>query len=538
MINLILTVVLYVLLIFLVLLIIAWIFNLLLFIYQNKFNIFSPKIYIKEIPFLINKNAIYRVRTAGQFLGLILFCATIVFIFLVNLMPFGVTVKYSLDRDHDIFTQLEPNNRVVKFTQNGKTIYKQISDYIYFNTKLPYNFDTATIKLYFRNSDPEQTISLGYQNNKDWQFETKPYDVPFINDTNWTRNGYNPSLYQRIYSYPSVTAFLQNIPKNALIGTFEYDTEIDNINKDSVLSYYPKKQSTIINTPLRGPQTIYVYLENEPFEMKIYKQDLNWYNDTDSVDVKVFKDKDLVYQGSIDDDGILDDSKKTLPPQELVIKTNQKELPENGIYKIVINANSDTIIKKIETNLHKIVFANSIFPVSNKNVYPNIVSSTSATTVYTNALSLSAQTNHIPGIQNILVGDQVLGVQGIHSLNYLPPKNNISKVVIPKNDVSLNAILGYFAFSPDQFFIPTKYNLIQISKPEDVKLVDYILTDYIPSYRESDWQVNEQTFDISTAYIKDNQLNWIIRAPHLKDRNGVIDIGNIQITFHKKGWLQ
>src|SRR6185437_807582 len=102
---------------------------------------------------------------------------------------------------------------------------------------------------------------------------------------------------------------------------------------------------------------------------------------------------------SVGDDGITDASHKVLPPTDITIANPGPGLPETGIYKIVIDDNSDTVIKSIRTNLHKIVFAQSIFPIANRSAYYGVVSSTSATTVYTNALSLSALTYHTPGEQ-------------------------------------------------------------------------------------------------------------------------------------------
>jgi hypothetical protein len=264
---------------------------------------------------------------------------------------------------------------------------------------------------------------------------------------------------------------------------------------------------------------------------------LNWYIGKDTMDIKVYKDTSLVYENSIDDDGIIDNSKKVLLPQKIEIKNSGTHSPENGVYKIVISASSDTVIKKISTNLQKIVFANSIFPISNSNVYPSIVSSTSATTVYTNALALSATTNHMEGYQNILVGDNILGISTINKSAYLPPENNITKIVIPKNDVVINGIMGYFAFSEDQFFFPNKNYILPISKKEDINLVDYILTDYKAPKVNEEWKVNEYNYNLSSANIKDGKLSWIIKAPKLKESNNNIIIKDIQVTLHKSPWI-
>jgi hypothetical protein len=533
----ILLIVLYITIAYVLLMLVAWIYNFIIYVFANKEKVFTPKFYLKEIPFYLNKNAIYRIHTAGQFLGILVLTAIITFTILSNMTPFGVNIHYNLNDINSNISQIGPGDRVTIQKINGEKITKIQGDYVYFTTKIPFNFENATVKVLFKNSDPDQTFSLGFKDQEEYHYITKPFDVPFLNNINWVKNGYEPVLYQREQRYTSVDDFNSNPPIDGIIGTFEYQSNLQSIDNLLLPKYTPKKSETKINVPLRGKQVIYAYLNKEPFNLNILKQDLNWYDGPDDVSVKIYKGDDLVYDAAIKDDGITDNSKRIQPPQEIKIQNPGKELPEAGVYKIVINANDDTIIKQLRTNLHKIVFANSIFLADNKSVYQGIVASTSATVVYTNALTLSAQTYHQQGKQNIMVGDQILGVQTLKSNTYLPPKEDIARVVVPQNDVILNGFMGYFVFDKDQFFLPTQYHVLTITRPEDVGLVDYILTDYMPSHKEDTWQTNEQTFDINTAYIKDNKLNWVIKSPDLEKRNGSILIKDIEITFSKKGWM-
>lgn len=537
MIDYILTISLYILLSFTILIFIAWLYNVVIYIISNKDKAFFPRYYVKEIPFLINKSAIYRVTTAGQFLGIILLTTIVAFTLLINLSPYGAVEFYSLKQNSNNVSKLGPKERVLVVNDGKNENYKIIDGLVYFTTTLPFNFDSATIKIFYKNLNPEQTLSIGFQDQENWHYSYKPYEIPYLNSINWIKNGYSPVLYQRERKYFSVDEFYSNPPINGVIGTFEYTPTISNPSNTKLNSYIPQEKDTFINTALRGRHIMYAYLQREKFRMSFQKQDLNWYENSDEMNIKIYKNDEVVYEVQAKDDGIVDSSKKILPPQQIILENPSKELPEDGIYKIVFDANEDTVIKNIKTNLHKIVFANSIFPVANKEVYSGIVATTSATKVYTNALTISAATSHNPGKQNILVGDQVLGVNTLHTSTYLAPKDNIAEVVIPQNDVVLTGFLGYFAFEKDQFFLPTKYHILPITKAEDVELVDYILTDYLPSRTEGEWQVNEQTFDLRTAYIKDGKLSWIIKAPKLKERGGEIIIKDIQITFHKRGWL-
>jgi hypothetical protein len=469
-------------------------------------------------------------HTLTQFCLLVGFAALVWFILLDNLAPFGVTVEQHI-------SELGPKTRIQIDKQDGQSIIRQKADLVYFSSKMPFKFDTADVHVTFQNPDPDQTFSLGFQDQEDWHYDTQIVDAPFLNSLSWKRIGKNPQLYQRQQRYSSVPNFLSHLPQNALIGMYDYDADFSNESQAVVPDYAPASKDTVIDTPLRGRHVFYAYVSNEPFHMTIEKQDLNWYEDPDVMKVSVYKDGALVYENTIDDDGITDASRKVLPPQELTVANTGSGLPENGVYKIVIDANEDTVIKKITTNLHKIVLQGTIFPVANSQVYGSVVASTAATTVYTNALTLSAIAYHDTGEQTILVGKQLFHINALNTNEIIAPQEDFTKVVIPKNDVVVNGFQGYFAFAPDEFFLPTKYHIVPISKTEDLDLVDYVLTNYVPSGKEGIWQTQDQTFDLSSAFIKNGMLNWIISAPKLGENNRQIIIKDIDITFHKKPWI-
>jgi hypothetical protein len=271
--------------------------------------------------------------------------------------------------------------------------------------------------------------------------------------------------------------------------------------------------------------------------MVLIKQDLNWYEDPDVMTISIYKGKDLVYKVTADDDGVKDASRKITAPEEVDITNPGPGLPDSGVYKVVIDAGDDTIIKQITTNLHKIVFQGSLFLAGNSSAYPNIVASTSATTVYTDALSLAAMTYHSAGEQILTVGNQYLNLSTLKTSQTITPKDNFTKVIVPKNDVVLNAFQGYFAFDPSQFFIPTPYHIFPISGKEDSNLVDYILANYTPSQKVGQWQTQTLTFDLQSAYSKNGTLSWLIKVPGLISNHKEIIIKDIDITFTKKPWL-
>lgn len=498
-----------------------------------------PTIYIKEIPFYLNTKSVYKLRLIAQAFCTMGVTAAIVFVLLNNLSPLGEKVNFTMGDGKNNISDLGPKARVNVKWVDGKKIFYQLHDLVYFSTNIPFTFDSATVKVVFQNPDPDQTISVGFQDKENWHYDTQLFDVPLLDNITWNKitNKTGEVLYQRQKTFSSIDNFLINLPNNSLIGTYDYDPTIGRVRDIKLSGYKPSTTDTVIDAPLRGKHVFYVYLDHEPFTMKIYKQDLNWYEDPDVMTVKIYKNNTLVDQTIVGDDGITDGSKKVLPPQEVLIKNPQSQFPDSGIYKIVIDANSDTFVKKIETNLHKIVFQGNVFLAGNHDSYSSVVASTSATTIYTNALTLSAKTYHTSGKQTITVDDQSLPLVSLNQQQIFIPKNNFSQITIPKNDVVLSGYWGYFAFSKDQFFLPNPYRVISVQTQDDVNLVDYIFADYISPYKSGDWEVAQHTFNIRSAYIKNGKLNWVIKAPNLKDNNRQIVIKDIVVTFNKKSWF-
>lgn len=496
----------------------------------------SKRVYLKETFHLSPRRVrTYRLLSQGIFgmmsvliLGMILFN---------NFAPFGMTFTYSSDSkvEDDSTLILGPKGRVSKSTINGDDVFLQRHDIVYFTTKMPFKFDSAKVSITYKNPSPDQELFLGFKDEEpQWHYATKLIDSPFLNTLTWQSIGNDPTLYQREKTYTSVKDFLVNPPKNAIIGTYHYDLSPYRTFQTVLRDYKPQKTETVIDLPLRGRHVLYAYVKNEPFIMTLTKQDLNWYSGEDPVTVQVYKDSVLVYDVTIPDDGVTDDSKANIAPVEVEIKNPGPGLPEPGVYKVVINAPGDTIIKRITTNLHKVVFEGHIYPVNNKIVYPAIAASTSATTVFTNALSISALTYHPQAKQTLYLDTKPFTLSSTNVEQTATPSSLFTKMTIPQNDVLVTGLLGYFSVAQDAFFNPIPYYVMNITKSEEVSLVDYVITEYSRPRNDNGWQTAETSFDLSSAIIDDGKLNWVIRAPGLLQQKGTVEIKNITVTLIKK----
>src|SRR5258708_309829 len=218
MINILLTILFFIIFFFILFILLLLTFNALIRMIQGRNKQLTRRLYLKEIPVTFNYRTIRQARIVGEFLGIVLLTAIIAFITLDNVTPLGITVQYDLSANSKNFSQLGPKNRVFKSIYYGQLVSKISDDLVYFSTNFPFNFDTATVKVYFQNSSPDQTFSVGFQDQPEWHYDTKPFDAPFLNNLNWIRNGYDPVVYQKQQSFKSADDFLANPPHNAIIG--------------------------------------------------------------------------------------------------------------------------------------------------------------------------------------------------------------------------------------------------------------------------------------------------------------------------------
>jgi hypothetical protein len=460
--------------------------------------------------------------------------AVISYLVFMNIAPQGARQHIADDKQFN----LGPSRRVTSSIDNdGKKVWKQFGDLVYFENRMIYSYDKAKLTMKIKSSSSDQEVKLGYRDRDIWHYSVSPSYAPFIDSLDWSRVGDGPFLYQRHSTYQSVAEFIEEPPRNSLIGVYDYDAAALNYRITPLQNYTPAKQDTEITTPLRGKVTLYAYLENQPFYMRVEKQDLNWYEDPDAVNIRVYKSGDQVFEAVIDDDGNVTDNRRIGGKQSIRINNPGPELPEAGVYKIVIDSPDDAVVTKITTNLHKLVFDTPLYPVSNREVYGDLVGQTTPTVLYSNAFALTAETHH-EQFQTINVGTKKVRINKAHDPVPIDTGSATATINIPLSDVVIHGV-GYFAFTKAQFFEPTPYHIMKIANPQDLAKVDYVLTHYKPPKKlAEDWVEVTREFDLRDAITQKGMLSWVIDAAGLEENKRTIQIKDIELTLTKEGWAK
>jgi hypothetical protein len=451
------------------------------------------------------------------------------YVFLANSTPFGITETYKLGSKQ--ISGLGPSSRVLEV--NG--VNKQTENLIYFKTKMPFNYDHVKAKITYKNSSGSQKILMGYKDQDVWHYNRQTLDEPFMDKLSLQKIGSGTSLYQKTPTYKSLDSFFKNPPENKIVGVFDYSNS-DFLQPNITLpNYQPSKIKTSVDLPLRSNVIMYAYLNHEPFNMSITKQDLNWYSDPDAVKISVYKNQDIVYEASIDDDGNSTSNHKIGQKQSIDINNPGPGLPEAGVYKIVIDAPNDSLITNITTNLHKIVFEGPLYVANNSTIYKSIVKNTQTSILTTNAKQLNFSSDHDRS-KVVNVDKQTINITPNKVISAINTAQ-IATISIPGSDMIINGS-GYFAITPDQFFEPTPYKILPINNADDAAKADYILTNYKKPEHDNNWLVAERSFTLSDASIQNRQLSWLIEAPGLKENGGTVEYKSIEMTLTKKGWFK
>jgi PGF-pre-PGF domain-containing protein len=280
----------------------------------------------------------------------------------------------------------------------------------------------------------------------------------------------------RIYSINnnlkmSVPSFLSSPPDGSIIAA---DSPVG-ISAKPAVTY--KDSNSIINE-LRGDNTFYIYTKGN-LSLSVTKQDLNWYSDSDALDIKIYSSTNkLVKSITIPDDGNLGNNGHRGYLQTGILEA----ILDEGVYKVTMTGGADLLIRSIKLNNGNIVVQNPFLAGA-------LYTSNTKFNLYTRAVKgdrLKFLTYHAGNFQilNVTGGGyaQFVNISAINTPFYidLPPSNEFYKIEVPKGDIIITAN-SYFSFSSDSYFSTSAAKILPLQNSMDwlkKNKVDYVI---IPS---------------------------------------------------------
>ncbi|MFH1256290.1 MAG: hypothetical protein V1494_03265 [Candidatus Diapherotrites archaeon] len=225
--------------------------------------------------------------------------------------------------------------------------------------------------------------------------------------------------------------------------------------------YTPSKEPIDLNIALRGSHTMYVWIgEEEDLNMTITKQDKDWYNGADDLNIIVSgPGRKVILTETIPDNGIdtnYNYGKPTISEKQM--KNLYLENPGKGVYKIEFLPSKmmDLVITQIKTRQTKMSFFPKIFDaVANKIYFIGL-----------NEFDLNISTWYIKSLQTVTLTDgqnkiaiDLNEIDKSFTQNLGPGKYFIN-LTFP--NVILNSAQAFFSFSEKAVFYP--FNIFILKK--------------------------------------------------------------------------
>lgn len=454
------------------------------------------------------------------------------FVLLFWLLYKDFIVSGSLFAVYDFKTQspfisvLRPQSRVsdIQNDMAGRYFQKILGQPIYFDIRIPRRLDTADITLVYKNID-QPVFELGALVDKEFEsYDLKPIENRTIeyllrDKFRWdVLRDHEILFFQKSKKFSSIDDFLQNLPPQEKIATYNYT-----IPKDYKMKNFIRKADGIaINKTLRGSHRLSVYIKNEPLDFEIWIQDVNRHDGDDYLSVDVYnKDSDLVYTKFLKpDNNVFGDRKMSEVIKEHILIPDLSE----GVYRIELTTPSDDIFfRRIFTKSSHLVFINAIYLGDNVGYSDEYIKERKEPTIiYTNGKSISAKTTHIEGLQTLIVDNAALQIEDTHKKYSSPVNFKFKKIVIPNNDITIET-KGLLSFSDKDFFNPENTSLADGSE-FDTNAIQYVITKYAEGKSLDDgWKEKKLSFDIAKYYTDSGELHFIISLPYLeKENKGVL----------------
>jgi hypothetical protein len=215
-----------------------------------------------------------------------------------------LVVEYDFENESPFISLLKPRGRVDQtiYTDENNDYYQKILiDPVYFDVKLPRQFDTAKVSIQYKNPY-EPILELGIAPGEDSPyFYLQPMENKLIDHLMYAKNWYKirenkTILLQNEPKYTSIKDFKNNIPQDKKTGIYNYDLPV----KYSIENYTPTQEGLEINKSLRGSHQFYTYVgPDENLDFKFNFQDSNRGFGKDQITLQVFYDQRELYSHNI-----------------------------------------------------------------------------------------------------------------------------------------------------------------------------------------------------------------------------------------------
>ncbi|WP_367343835.1 hypothetical protein [Methanomethylovorans sp.] len=395
------------------------------------------------------------------------------------------------------------------------------SRFVYFQLEEPGIRNASTVRVQIRFKDElakGYVFKVGAHSAPQWNYKWNLLYDPFQRqleeeyDTIYTDNNISVySLNDNDPTYSDLKDFFSKLDaKNTLAihPSVSLFPGTDKLQKDEIIAL-----NTTVNTTLRGRHTFLTFVDGNEISVDIEKQDLNWYNGTDDLKMEIVSGTgETVASLLIPDDGDATDHRGLGKTQTSHVRATGLDA---GTYKIIVDANDDTLIKKLQVSSSKLIAENNLF----------VYTPTKLFTRTEEERSVSLMTLHKEGLQEIEINNgnttSNVTIDRIAVAQYakIVPSSNLQGINVPAGDLKIASHM-YFSFTEGSYFEPMKCNVIPLENNFDwlkKNNVDYVIMNNRSVISENGWVIAETEWNIDDLYIRNNVLDFSTNIEHPTD---------------------
>jgi hypothetical protein len=294
--------------------------------------------------------------------------------------------------------------------------------------------------------------------------------------------------------------------------------------------------------PMRGTQLLSTWLSAPSLSFVVFKQDLNWYEGEDVLDIRV-RDQTgrTLLVATVPDDGDTAASWKSGPVQRTELRI---ELPREGLYRIYLEANQDIILKGWHINTDKVVYARRAFVAGFNPIYPGFSYPSRQAAVYLLpqlGSGFRIRTPHPNGLQTFAVADTTnarsFELSAVNADLELGVSTDPLYVRFPNQDVIIEGPLALAVTANTAFIyqdidlVPFSYDIAALLSSADYVIVDF--TRYVAPRSDDGWFVARVRWSGSEFLFQNQRLLFVINTPFADGSTaGQIDVDWIRLEFH------
>ncbi len=406
--------------------------------------------------------------------------------------------------------------------------------FVYFQLKEPEikNASIAKVQIRFKDELPKGYVfKVGAHNAPQWNYKWNLLYNPFQRQLE--------EEYDTIYSDGNISIYSlkDNTPGfSNITGFLARLQDEDTLAIQPAINIFPGTEelpdnsttNTTMNTTLRGEHTFLTYVAGNELSIDIEKQDLNWYNGTDELIIKVLSSEGkTVASTTIPDDGDVTDHRGMGDIQKSHAEVTSLN---TGTYKIVIDANDDTLIKKLQVSSDKLIVENNVFAYTPTKLF----------TSTDKDQSVDLMTLHKEGLQKMEVsnGNQTYNITidqiAVTQRAKVKASAGMQNIDITSGDLQIGSDM-YFSFTEDSYFNPMKCSVVSLNNDfEWLKdnHVDYVIMKNQTVRSENGWVTAETEWRITDLYIRNNVLDFSTNIEHPDNSSKInVPVDWIRITL-------